>query len=73
LEFLKNGEIPLDFRKILAAKVFEKTAIYDLQIAKFWAENSGEKNCDTAKIRTSPRFFCAIIFANRQIFSTRKF
>ena len=43
LEFLKNGEIPLDFRKILAAKVFEKTAIYDLQIAKFWAENSGEK------------------------------
>ncbi len=37
---LKKGELSLTFRKILATKVFEMTAHYDLLIAKFWNEES---------------------------------
>ncbi|MBT3349487.1 bifunctional phosphoribosylaminoimidazolecarboxamide formyltransferase/IMP cyclohydrolase [bacterium] len=39
-ELKTSGEISLGFRKILATKVFEMTAHYDLLIAKFWAENA---------------------------------
>lgn len=41
-EYEKNGDLSLEFRKILAAKCFEMTAHYDLLIAKFWSEN-GDK------------------------------
>ncbi|PID70397.1 bifunctional phosphoribosylaminoimidazolecarboxamide formyltransferase/inosine monophosphate cyclohydrolase [bacterium DOLZORAL124_38_8] len=38
---LKNeGDITLATRKVLAARVFEMTAHYDLLIAKFWVENA---------------------------------
>ncbi len=37
---LKKGDLTLEFRKLLATKVFEMTAHYDLLIAKFWNENS---------------------------------
>jgi len=37
---LQKGDLSLEFRKILATKVFEMTAHYDLLIAKFWAESS---------------------------------
>ncbi len=39
-EIKKNSDISIETRKILATKVFEMTAHYDLLIAKFWAENS---------------------------------
>ncbi len=39
-EIKTDGDISLETRKILATKVFEMTAHYDLLIAKFWAENS---------------------------------
>ncbi len=42
-ELEKDGEIKLETRKALASKVFAMTAHYDLLIAKFWAENSGEQ------------------------------
>jgi len=42
-ELEKSGEISLAIRKVLAAKVFAMAAHYDLLIAKFWAENSGEQ------------------------------
>ncbi len=38
--YLQKGDIPVEFRKKLATKVFEMTAHYDLLIAKFWAEES---------------------------------
>lgn len=40
LSELKNGDVELSTKKILAAKVFEMTAHYDLLIAKFWVENA---------------------------------
>lgn len=41
VDFYKNsGDLPLEFRKDLATKVFEMTAHYDLLIAKFWAEET---------------------------------
>ena len=39
-EIEEAGDISIDSRKILATKVFEMTANYDLLIAKFWKENS---------------------------------
>lgn len=39
-ELKKSAEISLPARKLLATKVFEMTAHYDLLIAKFWAENA---------------------------------
>ncbi|MCF7917430.1 bifunctional phosphoribosylaminoimidazolecarboxamide formyltransferase/IMP cyclohydrolase [Candidatus Gracilibacteria bacterium] len=57
----KDGDIPLDFRRILATKVFEMTAHYDLLIAKFWSENSekmplryGENPHQSAVILSDP-------------------
>ncbi len=41
LQYLeKTQNLPLDYRKELATKVFEMTAHYDLLIAKFWAEET---------------------------------
>ncbi len=40
LEELGNGDVSLKFKKLLATKVFEMTAHYDLLIAKFWNENA---------------------------------
>lgn len=37
-----NDEITLEYRKKLAAKVFEMTAHYDLLIAKFWSEKASK-------------------------------
>ncbi len=39
-ELQQNGDIAKNTRKILAAKVFEMTAHYDLLIAKFWVEQA---------------------------------
>ncbi|MCF7830599.1 bifunctional phosphoribosylaminoimidazolecarboxamide formyltransferase/IMP cyclohydrolase [Candidatus Gracilibacteria bacterium] len=39
---LKKGDLSIEFRKILATKVFEMTAHYDLLIAKFWNEESNK-------------------------------
>ncbi len=41
-EIKNDGDISLETRKVLATKVFEMTAHYDLLIAKFWAENSNK-------------------------------
>lgn len=39
-ELKREGNITMPTRKLLAAKVFEMTAHYDLLIAKFWVENA---------------------------------
>ena len=40
-QYKEQGDLALDFRKKLAAKVFAMTAHYDLLIAKFWEEEAG--------------------------------
>ena len=40
LEELKSDDVSISFKKLLATKVFEMTAHYDLLIAKFWNENA---------------------------------
>jgi phosphoribosylaminoimidazolecarboxamide formyltransferase/IMP cyclohydrolase len=59
--YQKQGDIDLEFRKILATKCFEMTAHYDLLIAKFWSENSkkmplryGENPHQSAVVLTDP-------------------
>ncbi len=56
-----DGGLDLDFRKQLAAKVFEMTAHYDLMIARFWVENAdkmplryGENPHQTAVVLEDP-------------------
>ncbi len=43
LELETNQELSLEYRKELSSKAFSMTAHYDLLIARFWKENSGEQ------------------------------
>ena len=42
-QYKTQENLDLDFRKSLATKVFEMTAHYDLLIAKFWAEETKDR------------------------------
>ena len=50
----KTGDLPLDFRKSLATKVFEMTAFYDLLIARFWRENSAASSNQNLRYGENP-------------------
>ena len=50
-QYKTNGNLDIEFRKVLAAKTFSMTAHYDLLIAKFWTENS---ELDTLRYGENP-------------------